>query len=56
MPLCHYCGDEYDVTTDLERSYHDDDSEHNVCSGCLFDVLQGDEIEPLAEYADEVDK
>lgn len=52
---CHYCGETYEPSTSIERSYADDETAHNVCSGCLFDVIANDaEIEPLAEYVDEV--
>lgn len=50
-PICHYCGEEYDPTTDLEESYLDDPDEHNVCSSCLFDVITGgEEIEPMERF------
>lgn len=49
-PRCHYCGEEYEPTTDLERSYLEGD-DHNVCSSCMFDVIaNGAELEPLAEF------
>lgn len=50
-PICHYCGEEYDPTTDLEESYFCDPDEHNVCSACLFDVITGgEEIEPMERF------
>lgn len=52
-PTCHYCGEEYEPTTSLEESYHADESAHNVCSSCLFDVItDGAEIDPLPEFVD----
>lgn len=57
MTVCHYCGEEYEITTDLEESYASADDKHNVCSACLFDVITQDkEIEPLPEFAEEVDQ
>lgn len=57
MPVCHYCGEEYEPTTMLEESYADDEAEHNVCSSCLFDVItEGFEIEPLPEFREEVSR
>jgi len=54
---CHYCGEEYEATTDLEESYLNDSEEHNVCSTCLFDVLTGgEEIEPLPEFREAVEE
>ena len=55
MSVCHYCGESYEATTDLERSFRDDETAHNVCSGCLFDVItDGAEIDPLPRFEDEV--
>lgn len=53
-PICHYCGESYQPTTYLERSYREDPDEHNVCSSCLFDVIvDEDEIEPLPRFQEE---
>ena len=57
MTVCHYCGEDYEATTDLERSFRDDESDYNVCSACLFDVItNGEEIDPLPRFVDEVEK
>ena len=54
MNVCHYCGEKYEVTTDLEESYADE--EHPVCSSCLFDVITNDEeIEPLPRFVEDDD-
>jgi hypothetical protein len=53
-PVCHYCGEEYEISTEMEEHYHDDPDLHNVCSGCLFDVISNDEeLTPLEEYKQE---
>ena len=55
--VCHYCGETYEPTTTIERSYAEDDGEHDVCSTCLFDVITGGEtIEPLPRFVDEDDE
>ena len=57
MTVCHYCGEEYEITTDLEESYASNDDEHNVCSSCLFEVIANDaEIEPLPEFVEDDDR
>ncbi len=54
MSVCHYCGEKYEATTDLERSYLEDEDEYNVCSACLFDVIANDaELQPLPRFREE---
>lgn len=49
--ICHYCGEEYTPSTELGEMFADDD--HPACESCLFDVIQGDEIDPLPEFQDD---
>ena len=54
--ICHYCAETYEPSTSLERSFADDETAHNVCSGCLFDVItNGEEIDPLPRFEDAID-
>lgn len=57
MPVCHYCGEDYQATTDIEQMRLNNPSEHNVCSTCLFDVIaNGATLEPLPEYEEEIEQ
>lgn len=51
--VCHYCGDGYEPTTELEREYLD--APHPVCSSCMLDVTQGAELDPLDRFTVESD-
>jgi copper chaperone CopZ len=53
---CHYCANGFVVDeaadSDLLVSWNRDDPDHPACSSCLFDVITGDEKQPLPQFRD----